>query len=75
MCVSRSPEDQHVPVLFSVFCGLLLALSYHLSRQSSDPTILWSVLSPQCRHTLCFTHGSESHFDIYHALVFKKKLF
>lgn len=33
--------DAHVPVLFSVFCGLLLALSYHLSRQSSDPTILW----------------------------------
>ncbi|KAI4814517.1 hypothetical protein KUCAC02_003709 [Chaenocephalus aceratus] len=29
--------DAHVPVLFSVFCGLLLALSYHLSRQSSDP--------------------------------------
>uniref|UniRef100_A0A7N5ZWT7 Pecanex-like protein n=1 Tax=Anabas testudineus TaxID=64144 RepID=A0A7N5ZWT7_ANATE len=35
--------DAHVPVLFSVFCGLLLALSYHLSRQSSDPTILWLV--------------------------------
>uniref|UniRef100_A0AAY4A0Z4 Pecanex-like protein n=1 Tax=Denticeps clupeoides TaxID=299321 RepID=A0AAY4A0Z4_9TELE len=37
-------EDQHVPVLFSVFCGLLLALSYHLSRQSSDPTVLWSLV-------------------------------
>uniref|UniRef100_A0A671V918 Pecanex-like protein n=1 Tax=Sparus aurata TaxID=8175 RepID=A0A671V918_SPAAU len=36
--------DAHVPVLFSVFCGLLLALSYHLSRQSSDPTILWSLV-------------------------------
>uniref|UniRef100_A0A672PEC4 Pecanex-like protein n=1 Tax=Sinocyclocheilus grahami TaxID=75366 RepID=A0A672PEC4_SINGR len=35
--------EAHVPVLFSVFCGLLLALSYHLSRQSSDLTILWSV--------------------------------
>uniref|UniRef100_A0AAX7U7Q4 Pecanex-like protein n=1 Tax=Astatotilapia calliptera TaxID=8154 RepID=A0AAX7U7Q4_ASTCA len=31
-------------VLFSAFCGLLLALSYHLSRQSSDPTILWSLV-------------------------------
>uniref|UniRef100_A0A669E9S7 Pecanex-like protein n=1 Tax=Oreochromis niloticus TaxID=8128 RepID=A0A669E9S7_ORENI len=31
-------------LLFSVFCGLLLALSYHLSRQSSDPTILWSLV-------------------------------
>lgn len=36
-------EHPHVPVLFSVFCGLLLAFSYHLSRQSSDPIILWSV--------------------------------
>ncbi|XP_061818437.1 pecanex-like protein 3 isoform X1 [Nerophis lumbriciformis] len=36
--------DAHVPVLFSVFCGLLLALSYHLSRQSSDPTILLSLV-------------------------------
>uniref|UniRef100_A0A674IIQ7 Pecanex-like protein n=1 Tax=Terrapene triunguis TaxID=2587831 RepID=A0A674IIQ7_9SAUR len=36
--------DQHVPVLFSVFCGLLVALSYHLSRQSSDPTVLWSLI-------------------------------
>ncbi|XP_074087164.1 pecanex-like protein 3 isoform X3 [Macrotis lagotis] len=36
--------DQHVPVLFSVFCGLLMAISYHLSRQSSDPTVLWSLL-------------------------------
>ncbi|RXM93203.1 Pecanex-like protein 3 [Acipenser ruthenus] len=37
-------DDLHVPVLFSVFCGLLLALSYHLSRQSSDPTVLWSLI-------------------------------
>ncbi|XP_053134223.1 pecanex-like protein 3 isoform X2 [Hemicordylus capensis] len=37
-------DDQHVPVLFSVFCGLLMALSYHLSRQSSDPTVLWSLI-------------------------------
>ncbi|XP_016100378.1 pecanex-like protein 3 [Sinocyclocheilus grahami] len=36
--------EAHVPVLFSVFCGLLLALSYHLSRQSSDPTIFWSLV-------------------------------
>ncbi|XP_048475671.1 pecanex-like protein 3 isoform X5 [Rhincodon typus] len=37
-------EAQHVPVLFSVFCGLLVALSYHLSRQSSDPTTLWALI-------------------------------
>ncbi|KAG5844144.1 hypothetical protein ANANG_G00158390 [Anguilla anguilla] len=41
----NAPWDElHVPVLFSVFCGLLLALSYHLSRQSSDPTVLWSLI-------------------------------
>lgn len=40
----QSPwPEQHVPVIFSVFCGLLVALSYHLSRQSSDPTVLWWV--------------------------------
>ncbi|XP_041947591.1 pecanex-like protein 1 isoform X1 [Alosa sapidissima] len=42
--ITVSWEEQHVPVLFSVFCGLLLALSYHLSRQSSDPTVLWSFV-------------------------------
>ncbi|XP_036443405.1 pecanex-like protein 1 [Colossoma macropomum] len=42
--ISAPWGDAHVPVLFSVFCGLLLALSYHLSRQSSDPTILWSLV-------------------------------
>uniref|UniRef100_A0AAX7SSU2 Pecanex-like protein n=1 Tax=Astatotilapia calliptera TaxID=8154 RepID=A0AAX7SSU2_ASTCA len=33
-------EPHHIPVLFSVFCGLLVAVSYHLSRQSSDPSVL-----------------------------------
>uniref|UniRef100_A0A672L7L7 Pecanex-like protein n=1 Tax=Sinocyclocheilus grahami TaxID=75366 RepID=A0A672L7L7_SINGR len=33
-------DPQHIPVLFSVFCGLLVAVSYHLSRQSSDPSDL-----------------------------------
>ncbi|XP_067877905.1 pecanex-like protein 3 isoform X2 [Heterodontus francisci] len=37
-------EAQHVPILFSVFCGLLVALSYHLGRQSSDPTTLWALI-------------------------------
>nr|XP_029544486.1 pecanex-like protein 1 [Oncorhynchus nerka] len=35
-------EPQHIPVLFSLFCGLLVAVSYHLSRQSSDPSVLIS---------------------------------
>uniref|UniRef100_A0A672U1Q0 Pecanex-like protein n=1 Tax=Strigops habroptila TaxID=2489341 RepID=A0A672U1Q0_STRHB len=33
-------DGQHIPVLFSIFCGLLVAISYHLSRQSSDPSVL-----------------------------------
>ncbi|XP_038968224.1 pecanex-like protein 1 isoform X5 [Rattus norvegicus] len=37
-------DGQHIPVLFSVFCGLLVAVSYHLSRQSSDPSVLFSLI-------------------------------
>uniref|UniRef100_A0A3P8RHJ6 Pecanex-like protein n=1 Tax=Astatotilapia calliptera TaxID=8154 RepID=A0A3P8RHJ6_ASTCA len=37
-------EPHHIPVLFSVFCGLLVAVSYHLSRQSSDPSVLLSLV-------------------------------
>uniref|UniRef100_A0A3Q1JH41 Pecanex-like protein n=1 Tax=Anabas testudineus TaxID=64144 RepID=A0A3Q1JH41_ANATE len=33
-------DEQHTPALFSSFCGLLVVFSYHLSRQSSDPSIL-----------------------------------
>ncbi|ELK34153.1 Pecanex-like protein 2 [Myotis davidii] len=39
-----SPQEpwstQHIPALFSAFCGLLVSLSFHLSRQSSDPSVL-----------------------------------
>uniref|UniRef100_A0A8B9IZT7 Pecanex-like protein n=1 Tax=Amazona collaria TaxID=241587 RepID=A0A8B9IZT7_9PSIT len=37
-------DGQHIPVLFSIFCGLLVAISYHLSRQSSDPSVLLNKL-------------------------------
>nr|XP_021504050.1 pecanex-like protein 2 [Meriones unguiculatus] len=54
-CFSAVKEPwstQHIPALFSAFCGLLVALSYHLSRQSSDPAVLLSLvqcsLLPQC---------------------------
>uniref|UniRef100_A0A672U1M6 Pecanex-like protein n=1 Tax=Strigops habroptila TaxID=2489341 RepID=A0A672U1M6_STRHB len=39
-CLQDSWDGQHIPVLFSIFCGLLVAISYHLSRQSSDPSVL-----------------------------------
>ncbi|XP_042651673.1 pecanex-like protein 2 isoform X2 [Tyto alba] len=45
----KEPWDaQHIPALFSAFCGLLVALSYHLSRQSSDPSVLMSLT--QCKY-------------------------
>ncbi|XP_069887063.1 pecanex-like protein 1 isoform X3 [Dipodomys merriami] len=37
-------DGQHIPVLFSIFCGLLVAVSYHLSRQSSDPSVLFALV-------------------------------
>ncbi|XP_038621911.1 pecanex-like protein 1 isoform X1 [Tachyglossus aculeatus] len=37
-------DGQHIPVLFSIFCGILVAVSYHLSRQSSDPSVLFSLI-------------------------------
>ncbi|KAM4694247.1 pecanex-like protein 2 [Discoglossus pictus] len=44
----KEPWDiRHIPALFSAFCGILVALSYHLSRQSSDPSILISII--QCK--------------------------
>lgn len=42
-CLQENWEPHHIPVLFSVFCGLLVAVSYHLSRQSSDPSVLMYV--------------------------------
>ncbi|MBZ3881663.1 Pecanex-like protein 2 [Sciurus carolinensis] len=56
-CFSAVKEPwstQHIPALFSAFCGLLVALSYHLSRQSSDPTVLLSFI--QCRFFPKFLH-------------------
>merc|ERR1719309_835580 len=36
-------------VLFSIFCSLTVAISYHLSRGSDDPTVAMSILK---RHFL-----------------------
>ncbi|XP_028903425.1 pecanex-like protein 2 isoform X2 [Ornithorhynchus anatinus] len=56
-CFSAVKEPwnpQHVPALFSTFCGLLVALSYHLSRHSSDPTVLLSLFQGKsCPRLLC----------------------
>ncbi|XP_043476640.1 pecanex-like protein 1 [Leptopilina heterotoma] len=35
-------SSQHI--LFSIFMALLMAVSYHLSRSSSDPSVIWEIL-------------------------------
>nr|XP_021526419.1 pecanex-like protein 2 isoform X2 [Aotus nancymaae] len=47
-------STQHIPVLFSAFCGLLVTLSYHLNWQSSDPSVFMSFI--QCRLFPKFLH-------------------
>ncbi|KAL7987560.1 hypothetical protein Chor_006479, partial [Crotalus horridus] len=55
----KEPWDaQHIPALFSAFCGLLVALSYHLSRHSSDPSVLVSLI-----HCKYFPHLVKQHFE------------
>ncbi|XP_022379354.1 pecanex-like protein 2 [Enhydra lutris kenyoni] len=49
-------SSQHIPALFSAFCGLLVAFSYHLSRQSSDPSVLLSFIP--CKLLPKFLHPS-----------------
>ena len=34
-------------ILFSIFCALLVTLSYHMSRSSSDPTVILSLIKRQ----------------------------
>ena len=40
--LSEAKSSQHI--LFSMFCGLLIATAYHLSRSWSDPTPIWNIL-------------------------------
>ncbi len=43
-------HSQHTQeILFSMFCALLVTISYHMSRSSSDPTVILSLLK---RHLL-----------------------
>lgn len=37
----RNPSQN---IMFSVYCGILISVSYHLSRSASDPTVLWALL-------------------------------
>ena len=42
---AHSPHTQEI--LFSIFCSLAVAISYHLSRSSSDPTVILSLIKRQ----------------------------
>ena len=60
------PTAQHI--LFSIFCGLLVALSYHLSRSTSDPQLLarlirW-VTDGRAEVTRSATGAGEGHHGI-----------
>lgn len=40
--LSEPKSSQHI--LFSIYCGLIVATSYHLSRCSSDPMPMWNIV-------------------------------
>ncbi|KAG8000227.1 Pecanex-like protein 2 [Nibea albiflora] len=52
-------DEQHTPALFSGFCGLLVVFSYHLSRQSSDPSVLLSLIKSKVMPALVESEEEE----------------
>ncbi|XP_066601607.1 pecanex-like protein 1 isoform X2 [Prorops nasuta] len=40
--LTEPKSSQHI--LFSIFAGMLVAISYHLSRSSSDPSVIWDIV-------------------------------
>ncbi|CAG10054.1 unnamed protein product [Tetraodon nigroviridis] len=52
-------DEQHTPALFSGFCGLLVVFSYHLSRQSSDPSVLLSLVKSKIMPVLVESEEEE----------------
>ncbi|XP_042358651.1 pecanex-like protein 2 [Plectropomus leopardus] len=52
-------DEQHTPALFSSFCGLLVVFSYHLSRQSSDPSVLLSLVKSKIMPALVESEEEE----------------
>jgi len=50
---------QHL--LFSIFCALLIPVTYHMSRCSSDATIMWSLLRQHlCPDEDCFGESTSA---------------
>ncbi|XP_021944333.1 pecanex-like protein 1 isoform X3 [Folsomia candida] len=58
--MSEPKSTQHL--MFSIFCGLLVVISYHMSRCTSDPSVMWSVLKQLfCPEEDCF---GEPHTNV-----------
>ncbi|KAL6102065.1 pcnx2 [Pungitius sinensis] len=53
-------DEQHTPALFSGFCGLLVVFSYHLSRQSSDPSVLLALVKSKIMPPLVESEEEEA---------------
>ena len=58
---TESSHTEHAQqVLFSIFCSLSVVISYHLSRSSSDPTVILSLLK---RHLMAVITETETVAD------------
>ncbi|XP_022669128.1 pecanex-like protein 1 isoform X2 [Varroa destructor] len=53
LCYTSLLDNQNPAnnIAFSVFCGLLVTTSYHLSRSQSDPTVLARLITGALRRT------------------------
>ncbi|VVC93426.1 unnamed protein product [Leptidea sinapis] len=40
----KKSQHQKHNILFSIFCALLVPISYHLSRSASDYTLIWNLI-------------------------------
>ncbi|XP_076242685.1 pecanex isoform X2 [Calliopsis andreniformis] len=56
--LTEPKSSQHI--LFSIFVGLLVAVSYHLSRSSSDPTVIWDIVKTNLWPPDIYTEEKEA---------------
>lgn len=40
----KKSQHQNHNILFSIFCGLLVPIAYHLSRSASDYSLIWNLI-------------------------------
>jgi hypothetical protein len=61
-------HSQHTQeILFSIFCALTVAISYHLSRSSSDPAVVLSLIQRQLLMppSPALSSDSDSHHQLH----------